>query len=79
MLPYTKLSGNARRFKALMGMSLREFGLLLAKVEKAHPGAERERPPKRPRRRAIGPVALPGNGLELLVGGHLDLSTRGRG
>ena len=41
MLSYTKLSGNARRFKILMGMSLQEFDLLFAKVEKAHPEAER--------------------------------------
>ena len=54
MLSYTKLSGNARRFKTLMGMSLQEFDLLFAKVEKAHPEAERERLSKRPRRRAIG-------------------------
>ena len=54
MLSYTKLSGNARRFKTLMGMSLQEFNLLFAKVEKAHPEAERERLSKRPRRRAIG-------------------------
>ena len=54
MLSYTKLSGNARRFKTLMGMSLQEFDLLFAKVEKAHPEAERERLSERPRRRAIG-------------------------
>ena len=54
MLSYTKLSGNAKRFKTLMGMSLQEFNLLFAKVEKAHPEAERERPSKRPRRCAIG-------------------------
>ena len=54
MLSYTKLSGNVRRFKTLMGMSLQEFNLLFAKVEKAHPEAERERLSKRPRRRAIG-------------------------
>ena len=54
MLSYTKLSGNARRFKTLMGMSLQEFDLLFAKVEKAHPEVERERLSKRPRRRAIG-------------------------
>ena len=54
MLSYTKLSGNARRFKTLMGMSLQEFNLLFTKVEKAHPEAERERLSKRPRRRAIG-------------------------
>ena len=35
-------------------MSLQEFNLLFAKVEKAHPEAERERLSKRPRRRAIG-------------------------
>ena len=54
MLSYTKLSGNARHFKTLMGMSLQEFDLLLAKVEKAHPEAERERLSKRPRRRVVG-------------------------
>ena len=54
MLSYTRLSGNARRFKTLMGMSLQEFDLLFAKVEKARPEAERERFSKRPRRRAIG-------------------------
>ena len=48
MLSYTKLSGNVKRFKTLMGMSLQEFGLLFAKVEKAHPGAERERLSKGP-------------------------------
>ena len=37
-----------------MGMSLQEFDLLFAKVEKAHPEAGRERLSKRPRRRAIG-------------------------
>ena len=54
MLSYTRLSGNARRFKALMGMSLQEFDLLLTKMERAHPEAERVRLSKRPRRRAIG-------------------------
>ena len=54
MLSYTKLAGNARRFKALMDMSLQEFDLLFAKVEKAHPEAERKRLSKRPRKRAIG-------------------------
>ena len=53
MLSYTKLSGNVRRFKTIMGMSLQEFNLLFAKVEKVHPEAERERLSKRPRRRAI--------------------------
>ena len=37
MLSYAKLSGNARRFKTIMGMSLQEFDLLLAKVEKTLP------------------------------------------
>ena len=37
-----------------MGMSLQEFNLLFAKVEKAHPEAERERLSKRPRRRVVG-------------------------
>ncbi len=54
MLSYTRLSGNARRFKALMGMSPQEFDLLLTKMERAHPEAERERLSKRPRRRATG-------------------------
>ena len=54
MPSYTKLAGNARRFKVLMGMSTGEFDLLLAKVEKAHPEAESERLSKRPRKRAIG-------------------------
>ena len=54
MLSYYKLAGNARRFKALMGMSTGEFDLLFAKVEKAHPEAERKRLSKRRRRRAIG-------------------------
>ena len=54
MLSYDKLADNARRFKVLMGMSTGEFDLLLAKVEKAHPGAERKRLSKRPRKRAIG-------------------------
>ena len=54
MLSYAKMSGNARRFRSLMGMSLQEFDLLFAKVEKAHPEAERDRFSKRPRKRAIG-------------------------
>ena len=37
-----------------MGMSTGEFDLLFAKVEKAHPEAERKRLSKRRRRRAIG-------------------------
>ena len=54
MLTYAKLSGNARRFRTIMGMSLQEFDLLLAKVEKTHPETERDRLSKRPRKRAIG-------------------------
>ena len=54
MLSYTELSGNAKRFKTLMGMSLQEFNLLFANVGKAHHEAERERLSKRPRGRAIG-------------------------
>ena len=57
MLSYTKLSGNARRFKTLMGMSLQEFDLLFAKVEKAHPEAERERLSKGPAGAQSGPGA----------------------
>ena len=41
MLSYTKLPGNAKRFKTLIGMSLQEFNLLFAKVEKAHHETER--------------------------------------
>ena len=51
---YLCQSGNARRFKTIMGMSLQEFDLLLAKVEKTHPETERDRLSKRPRKRAIG-------------------------
>ena len=54
MLSYAKLSGNARRFRTIMGMSLQEFDLLLAKVEKTHPETERDRLSKMPRKRAIG-------------------------
>ena len=48
MLSHTKLSGNARRFKILMGMSLQEFNLLFAKVEKAHPGRRGRGSPRGP-------------------------------
>ena len=54
MISYTKLSGNARRFKTIMGMSLQEFDLLLADVKNAYPKVEGERLSKRPRKRAIG-------------------------
>ena len=54
MLSYTKLAGNARRFKALMGMSLQEFDLLFAKVVKIYPEEERKRLSKRSRQREIG-------------------------
>ena len=54
MLSYDRLAGNARCFKALMGMSLQEFDLLFAKVEKMNPEVERERLSKRPRKRAVG-------------------------
>ena len=54
MLEFDKLASNARRFKMLVGMSLQEFDLLFAKVERAHSEAERERLFKRPRGRAIG-------------------------
>ena len=57
MLSYTKLSGNARRFKALMGMSLQEFDLLFAKVEETHPEAERGRLSKAPAGAQSGPGA----------------------
>ena len=43
MLGFDKLAGNARRFKMLMGMSLQEFDLLFAKVEKMYPLRRRER------------------------------------
>ena len=54
MLSYTKLAANARRFKTLTGMASQEFDLLFARVERAHPEAEREMLSKRPRKRAIG-------------------------
>ena len=54
MLSYTKLAANAKRFKTLTGMSPQEFDLLFARVEKAHPEAERETLSKRPRKRAVG-------------------------
>ena len=38
----------------LMGMSIREFEFLLAKIEGMYPGEERKRLSKRPRQRAIG-------------------------
>ena len=72
MLSYTKLSGNAGRFKTLMGMSFQEFNLLFAKVEKAHPEAEGERLSKRPRRRAIGA----GRGFELYLRNRVLLLLR---
>ena len=43
-----------RRFRMLMGMSLQEFDLLLAKMEKAYHGEERKRLSKRSRQREIG-------------------------
>ena len=57
MLSYTKLSGNARRFRTIMGMSLQEFDLLLAEVEKTHPETERDRLSKRPKSAQSGPGA----------------------
>ena len=54
MLRFEKLAGNARRFKMLMGMSLQEFNLLYAEVEKIYLEEERESLSKRPRMRAIG-------------------------
>ena len=37
MLGFDKLASNARRFRMLMGMSLQEFDLLFAKMEKTYP------------------------------------------
>ncbi len=54
MLGFDKLASNARRFKMLMGMSLQEFDLLFAKVEKICPEEERKRLSKRSRQREIG-------------------------
>ena len=54
MLGFDKLAGNARRFRMLMGMSLQEFDLLFAKVEKMYPEEERKRLSKRSRQREIG-------------------------
>ena len=54
MLGFDKLAGNARRFKMLMGISLQEFDLLFAKVERMYPAEERKRLSKRSRQREIG-------------------------
>ena len=54
MLGFDKLASNARRFRMLMGMSLQEFDLLFAKVEKMYPEEERKRLSKRSRQREIG-------------------------
>ena len=54
MLGFDKLASNARRFRMLMGMSLQEFDLLLAKVVKIYPEEERKRLSKRSRQREIG-------------------------
>ena len=54
MLGFDKLASNARRFKMLVGMSLQEFDLLFAKVEKMYPEEERKRLSKRSRQREIG-------------------------
>ena len=51
---FDKLASNARRFKMLIGMSLQEFDLLFAKVEKMYPEEERKRLSKRSRQREIG-------------------------
>ena len=53
MLGFDKLAGNARRFRMLMGMSLQEFDLLFAKVEKMYPEEERKRLSKRSRRKTL--------------------------
>ena len=57
MLGFDKLASNARRFRMLMGMSLQEFDLLLAKVEKMYPEEERKRLSKRPDSARSGPDA----------------------
>ena len=54
MLSYTRLSGNARRFKTLLCLSIEKFDLLFARMEEAHPETERERLSKRLHGRAIG-------------------------
>ena len=70
MLSYDKLADNARRFKALMGMSTGEFDLLFAKVEGAHPEAERVRFSKRLRKRAIEHMRSRGQNVSLIY--HLN-------
>lgn len=54
MLTYEKLVGNSRCFRTIVGMTLAEFDLLVATVEKLYPDAERKRLSDRPRKRAIG-------------------------
>ena len=54
MPSYDKLAGNARRFKALVGISFQEFDLLFAKVEKMSPRRRGRGSQRGPEMRAIG-------------------------
>ena len=56
MLRFEKIARNARRFKMLTGMSLREFDFLYAKVEKTYREEERKRPPSGPGSARSGPA-----------------------
>ena len=71
MLSYDKLADNARRFKALMGMPIVEFDLLFAKVEGAHPKAERVRLSKTPRKRAIEHMRSSGHNESMITSAHV--------
>ena len=69
MPSYTKLAGNARRFKTLPCLPTEKFDLLFARIEKARHETKRERLSKRPHWRAIG------SGRRFaLSGGHKDPS-----
>ncbi len=54
MMSYEKLVKNTRRFRAITGMSAKEFDLLVSKVEKKYPRAEKKRLSRENRVRAIG-------------------------
>ena len=54
MMSYEKLVKNPRRFRAVTGMSAKEFDLLVSKVEKKYPRAEKKRLSRENRVRAIG-------------------------
>ena len=72
MLTLEKLRGNVRMFKACTGMSLQQFDILLANVEKAYPDEEIKRLSRKSRKRGIGAgrrhsLDLPKRVLALLI------------